>query len=213
MISLSDLILVIPNVLSKDECNTLINTYNNIETQEYYEESFNTSLKKQQFATFKTKEIKSDCDEYGLVILKLEFALKEWTNYLESLNSFAVSILKNNLNFPHKIRILKYNTGDSIHPHVDFNDYHFASCTLNLNDDYQGGDFCFFNQKFNLQLKAGDALVFPNNHFFTHEVLSITEGTRFSVNSFITSIPETKIRALNNFWNLDEIRNKKFFHL
>ena len=52
MISLSDLILVIPNVLSKDECNTLINTYNNIETQGSYEESFNTSLKKQQFATF-----------------------------------------------------------------------------------------------------------------------------------------------------------------
>lgn len=212
MTSLQDLILVIPGLLSKDDCKTIIDCYNDISKNAIYESSYNTKTETLAKSTMKVKEVESSMQEYNLIVNKMETALKVWTNHLDQFSSFAVSLLKERLSYPHKVRILKYDTGDSIHPHVDFRDFHYASCTLNLNDDYTGGEFSFFNQKYDIKLGPGDALVFPNNFFYVHEVKPILSGSRYSVNSFITSVSPKRIAAIEQMWvyNPFSVTNKPF---
>jgi predicted 2-oxoglutarate/Fe(II)-dependent dioxygenase YbiX len=87
-------------------------------------------------------------------------------------------------------RLLKYETGAQIHPHTDHDPYTYGSCTFNLNDNYSGGEFAWFRDRYRLKLGRGDGLIFPADFFWVHEVKPITEGVRYSTNSFLLSIPD-----------------------
>jgi predicted 2-oxoglutarate/Fe(II)-dependent dioxygenase YbiX len=60
-----------------------------------------------------------------------------------------------------------------------------ASCTLNLNENYEGGDFRFFNGKLKEKFKTGDAMIFPAEPIWIHGTEPITKGARYSVNCFL----------------------------
>ena len=55
------------------------------------------------------------------------------------------------------------------------------SCSFILNDDFEGGEFAFFNKELKYKLKKGDALMFPSNFMYPHEVMPVTKGTRYSI--------------------------------
>ena len=59
------------------------------------------------------------------------------------------------------------------------------SCSLILNDDYEGGDFAFFGGEYIVPKKAGSAVVFPSNFCFPHAVLPVTEGDRHAIITWI----------------------------
>jgi hypothetical protein len=40
---------------------------------------------------------------------------------------------------------MKYETGAEIHPHTDHDPGTYGSISFNLNDNYEGGEFKFFN--------------------------------------------------------------------
>jgi predicted 2-oxoglutarate/Fe(II)-dependent dioxygenase YbiX len=52
-----------------------------------------------------------------------------------------------------------------------------------LNDDYEGGELVFFEDKI-LTPSQGDVIIFPSNFLFPHEVKPITKGIRYSVVSW-----------------------------
>jgi hypothetical protein len=52
-----------------------------------------------------------------------------------------------------------------------------------------------------LILEKGDAVIFPANPFFIHEVTEVTEGRRYSVNSFLTSLPHEDVVYFQDYWN------------
>ena len=56
---------------------------------------------------------------------------------------------------------------------------------MNLNDEYEGGDLIFTDQKDNvvkrLKLGKGSIVFFPSNFMYPHGITPITEGTRYSV--------------------------------
>ena len=88
------------------------------------------------------------------------------------------------------IRILKYKVGESIKDHTDIDLEDTgpnirASCTLNLNEDYEGGDFRFFNGKRKEKFKTGDSMIFPAEPIWIHGTEPITKGTRYSINCFL----------------------------
>jgi predicted 2-oxoglutarate/Fe(II)-dependent dioxygenase YbiX len=56
-----------------------------------------------------------------------------------------------------------------------------VSCSFILNDDFEGGEFAFFNKELKYKLEKGDALLFPSNFMYPHEVLPVTKGTRYSI--------------------------------
>jgi hypothetical protein len=64
----------------------------------------------------------------------------------------------------------------------------FITCTTYINDNYDGGDICFYmDGKFiNHKPKAGDILIFPSVEPYYHGVKAITKGNKFFVRNFIT---------------------------
>ena len=85
------------------------------------------------------------------------------------------------------IRILKYEKGQCIKDHSDVGGTIRASCTLNLNEDYQGGEFRFFNGQIKEVFKTGDAMLFPAEPIWIHGTEPVTKGTRYSINCFLCS--------------------------
>jgi len=84
-------------------------------------------------------------------------------------------------------RLNKYSYGGFMSRHVD-NIHHShgqeygypqVSSLLFLNDNYKGGQLKISNTTYNT--KKGSAIIFPSNFMFPHEVNLVTEGTRYSI--------------------------------
>ena len=84
-------------------------------------------------------------------------------------------------------RMNRYSTGGFMSEHTD-NIHHShgqeygypqVSSLLFLNDNYKGGQLKISNITYNT--KKGSAIIFPSNFMFPHEVNLITEGTRYSI--------------------------------
>lgn len=87
-----------------------------------------------------------------------------------------------------QVDFLKYEPGGKYEIHVD----HFATSPrtmtviINLNEDYEGGDFVFYNTTGKQiikkeKLKTGSMVYFPSNFLFPHAVEPITKGVRYSI--------------------------------
>jgi len=203
-----DLVKVIPNVLSEEECKTLINEFEKRKINAEKEGSVDTQGNYLQ-SSFKVVEIKDASPHYNFVVEKINYCLTGWLEYLDFFDSFHIPILRNELRYPHKIRLLRYEVGESIHDHIDWIPFTNASVTLNLNSDYEGGEFQFFHKKKIIKLKQGDGLVFPADPFWVHGVLPVTKGKRYSMNSFIRSYPEEKVMEIlhaNNYFSSNRER-------
>ena len=79
--------------------------------------------------------------------------------------------------------LLKYEVGQFFVEHTDsFKAIPRAvSCSFALNDDYKGGEFAFFNGSVTTKIPKGAALLFPSNFMYPHQIMPVTEGTRYSI--------------------------------
>ena len=86
-----------------------------------------------------------------------------------------------------QIDLLKYAPGGKYEIHTDHytNSPRHLSIIMNLNDDYEGGDLIFTDQKNKeikrLKLGKGSIVFFPSNFIYPHGIEPITKGTRYSV--------------------------------
>ena len=90
-----------------------------------------------------------------------------------------------------QIDLLKYSVGGKYEVHTD----HFAttarhlSIIINLNNDYEGGDLIFTDQREKeikrLKLSKGSVVFFPSNFMYPHSIQPITKGTRYSIVSWL----------------------------
>ena len=130
------------------------------------------------------KEIKP---VYDLACVYLDTVLLNYVSHLKK--KVCSTILKSQYNFPSAVRILRYQTGNKILDHSDAS-YEgrsiYASVTLNLNNDYVGGDFSFFNGRHFETFSTGDAMVFPASPMWIHGTKPIISGTRYCINAFIS---------------------------
>jgi len=79
--------------------------------------------------------------------------------------------------------LLKYEVGGYYSLHTDsFKDIpRSVSCSFNLNDNYEGGEFAFFDKELVIRAPKGSAIVFPSNFMYPHEIMEVKKGTRYSV--------------------------------
>ena len=103
--------------------------------------------------------------------------------YLEKYNSLGYIQVTEDTGY----MLLRYKTGDYVKKHVDTSsDQHRTlSCSLILNDDYEGGEITFFDGQIKPNLKRGDLLIFPSSFTYPHQVLPVTSGTRYSIITWI----------------------------
>ncbi len=117
------------------------------------------------------------------------------TNYVLYIKSKKISPTFSNvlIGSSDNIRILKYEVGQSIEDHCDVSANIRASCTLNLNEDYEGGEFRFFDGQIKDSYKTGDAMIFPAEPIWIHGTEPKTKGTRYSINCFLFDVNLDKI--------------------
>jgi hypothetical protein len=79
--------------------------------------------------------------------------------------------------------LLRYSVGGKYIEHVDYTPNYFRCLTVSfvLNDGYKGGNFSFFGNTNVYELKKGECIIFPSNFMFPHAITPITEGTRYSI--------------------------------
>ena len=79
--------------------------------------------------------------------------------------------------------LLRYNQGQFYVQHTDSfkQQQRSVSCSFLLNDDYEGGEFAFFDREIMIRGGKGSIVMFPSNFMFPHEILPVTSGTRYSI--------------------------------
>ena len=86
-----------------------------------------------------------------------------------------------------QIDLLKYSPGGKYEIHTDSftNNYRQLSIIINLNNEYDGGDLIFTDQKNKevkrIKLDAGSIVFFPSNFMYPHGIDPIKKGTRYSI--------------------------------
>ena len=81
----------------------------------------------------------------------------------------------------------KGSEGGEYKEHVDHFDLNprILSCSLILNDNYEGGNFSFFGGEYIVKKKKGSAVVFPSNFCFPHAVVPVSNGDRHSIITWV----------------------------
>jgi len=184
-------ILHLKNVISQEDCKKLIDEYESRQAKAHKESCMHANTGINTVSTYTKVDLRPISYTYNLLFNKTEYMINEWVKHLEKFESFHIPLLKIYLKCSHRYRLMKYNPGGWIHPHIDGNPFIYASCTFQLNDEFEGGIFKFWNGKYTIRMNQGDALIFPAGPFWVHEVSNIDSGVRYSCNSFIlASSPE-----------------------
>lgn len=202
-IKLIDLVYIEKNFINDYACELLIQEFDN--SKKYFTESsrnFKCGDRKKSGGLMTS--LKPETESFMVAHYYTKKIIKKYIDYLNNFNCFFTDYLLKGLKYSHNFRIIKYEKEDFFHDHIDYeiDQNTFASCTLNLNEDYIGGEFRFFNGRNLIELKKGDVMIFPASPFFVHGVNKIIEGKRYSINSFILPKP----------YNNDKI-NEKFYYL
>jgi len=209
MFDITKLALKIPNFLTHQECDELINEFEQRKEEFLTEGSYNVNKNRYQENTFKVVPLIPSTKNFNLVKKKTKKAINLYIDYLDQPKYFFTTLLKQKMKFSHAYRIMKYEKGDEIHPHSDHDPGTYGSISFNLNEDYEGGEFKFFNGNYTVPLGKGDALIFPADYFWVHEVTPVTKGSRYSLNSFLQMYPMDVRHAWVNEGNK---MNKKYIN-
>jgi hypothetical protein len=180
-------------LLNKEICNQLIQFYEDHTHMTNMEKSlkFNKDMEhnKWEWDNFKLLNIsvlrnEKDFQEIYEIILKyLRIVLTNYEIYIR--NNFCPSFQNTYMTHTKNIRIIKYDVGHFIKDHSDVDDNVRGSLTVNLNDDYEGGEFRFFGGLEKVNLSAGEAMLFPAEPIWIHGTEPVTKGSRYSINCFL----------------------------
>tara|TARA_R110000796_G_scaffold225085_2_gene341454 strand:- start:552 stop:1145 length:594 start_codon:yes stop_codon:yes gene_type:complete len=187
---ITDLKFRINGLVPLDICNNFIELYESNKDKTYEEKSYKFKegkIKEDNYKCLNISRLANQDDSFnkplelakryiGIMIINYVLHIKK--NICPSFNNFLISRSDN-------IRILKYNKGQYIGDHSDINETTRASCTLNLNENYSGGEFRFFDGKIKEIFKTGDAIIFPAEPIWIHGTEPITKGSRYSINCFL----------------------------
>lgn len=179
--NLKDYIYVVKNALSDEVCNKILNEFKNSD------QWVNTVVGKGEV----NKNVRN-CQTIGISYPDVIQKNKDVRHKLDNaiFDGASKCIKEYNTRFPYcKIEedsgyeLLKYPEGCFYVEHTDsFKARPRAvSCSFILNDDFEGGEFAFFNKELKYKLEKGDAIMFPSNFMYPHEVMPVTKGTRYSI--------------------------------
>lgn len=179
--TLKDFIKVFDNALSPEFCDHLINEYEDEEWTHtltgsgHDPNARNCSvipISHQEFIS-RNPEVRQEIDQY-----LYEAVHAHLEKYASCFPDSDLEIQEDS-----GYELLKYNVGQFYVQHTDSFKTSPRALTviISINDDYEGGEFCFFNRELSYKLKKGSILMFPSNFMYPHEIAKVTKGVRYSV--------------------------------
>lgn len=183
---LSHYIKVYDNILTKDECNLILNEYAN--SREW--QSARVGLGNENPGV-------RNCDIIHIskpVVIELN---QEIRNKIDKIlfNKSFIAAKKYIDEFPDlALRsdsgydLLRYESGGFYKQHTDSykENPRTISMSINLNDEYVGGEMAFFDREIQIVTDPGSVVVFPSNFMYPHEIMPVEEGTRYSIVTWFT---------------------------
>jgi predicted 2-oxoglutarate/Fe(II)-dependent dioxygenase YbiX len=173
MLQLENYILVIPNIVPDELCDAIIKEYEALDIWE--DAAINSGVNRHSDKKTRNCEItkisKGKTDQ--AVFKCASSAFQEYINVFPKCNITQDS----------GYDLLKYSEGGFYVQHIDSieNATRSVACSFLLNDDFEGGEFGFFDGKIKHTLKKGSAIMFPSNFMYPHEITPVTSGTRYSI--------------------------------
>jgi predicted 2-oxoglutarate/Fe(II)-dependent dioxygenase YbiX len=180
---LQDYIKVFENIVPLDLCNALCNEF--VNSDEWvdtaigsYSETVNKSIRSATAIAMSRQEV---IDRNREVRAQLDASLFNAVG--AAIQKYADLYPLSGITKDSGYELLRYETGQFFTQHTDSSEKYnrCISCSLVLNDEYEGGDFAFFDRKMISKTPKGSALLFPSNFMYPHEILPVTSGTRYSV--------------------------------
>ena len=180
-------------LINPDVCNKLIKFYEDNKNLSSPEGShkFNENAQKNKrevdncsFLNLSKNTHRKDFEEtFNLILKYLKIVLVNHAMYVRK----NLCPTYENIFMTHtdNIRIIKYDVGQLIKDHSDVAENIRGSLTINLNDDYEGGEFRFFGGQVKVSLSAGEAMLFPGEPLWIHGTEPVTKGARYSINCFL----------------------------
>jgi len=113
---------------------------------------------------------------------------KKFFQAFDSIESDYSSNYGISLQWHDSYQILKYGLGQKFTNHID--DHHQyprrVSTVYYINDNYLGGEINFPRFEISYKPKANEMILFPSTYVYNHSVSEVTEGTRYSVVSWLS---------------------------
>ena len=190
---ISDLKYRINGLVPVNVCHKIIDIFEKYPELSFTEESYKFKTNKHEMDNFKSLNLSAINNPNEDILYALNNARiyigTMIANYVLHIKSKKISPTFSDkfINSSSNIRILKYGVGQSIKDHSDVGGSIRASCSLNLNENYEGGEFRFFDGQIKEVFKTGDAMLFPAEPIWIHGTEPITKGTRYSINCFLNS--------------------------
>ena len=187
---LLDLKYHIKGLMPEDICKSFIDFFENNSQLAGLEQSYKYKEGETALDNFKCINLSDLVNENTEFMKPFETARKYIgigvTNYVSHIkNKICPTFSDRLINKTSNIRILRYKEGESIKDHCDVGAIERASITINLNENYEGGEFRFFDGQIKEVLKTGDTMIFPAEPVWIHGTEPITKGTRYCINCFL----------------------------
>jgi hypothetical protein len=183
---LSDYIVVIRGIISKKMCQQVVDLYKNNRNFDWAltRGGVNLDCRKVRQMWISSDIVKSQGEEFAAMddeVFKIMSRAKDI--YIKTLREMRGIEYTPHLSGTEGNQILHYPEGYYFREHCDNSGgtSRTLTCTLNISDDHDGGLFRFLRGEFDVRLNAGDAVLFPSNFMFPHEVTEITRGERYSI--------------------------------
>ena len=178
---LEDFVQVFDNVLSPENCNLILDEYKNTSEWEdtrtgdgqIWKNTRNcmTIPISHQHSLERNFDVRKNLD--GIIF---ESVKKVIDSYKDLVPAFRIDIDTG-------YELLRYREGEFYTQHTDsFKEQQRSlSCSFQLNEDYEGGEFALFDREMMIRTKPGSAIVFPSNFMYPHEIMPVIKGTRYSI--------------------------------
>lgn len=180
--NLEDYIIKFPNAIPHDLCDAIIKEYSNTDLWQSTTigknlqvdttiRDVNTILISREDIIGLNYDVRKELD--NRVFVHVNEAMKKYNE------KFSFALIDSDSGY----ELLRYNVGQKYVQHVD----HFKevprtiSCIIGLNDEYEGGEFTFFDKELSMKVEKGTILMFPSNFQYPHSVEPVTAGTRYSI--------------------------------
>lgn len=154
-------IFLVDDVISKDDCDKLISIIDNNSKEETL--SIAKTNVKAKLTRLEYLENKTEVEE--ILVKPISKIIKIIKRYGLSLRGCSEPMLRK-IYGPtqrHTDSVISVAPLDGM---VDINEIRCMSVVIALNDNYEGGEFCFPLQNYEIKMKSGQALLFPP--FWTH---------------------------------------------
>lgn len=187
MIFLSDYIKTYDNVFTSDECRLILDEY--INCNEWDQASVGDKnvekidVRNCDIISMSTPEIIGKNLSHRKMIDQMIFK-KASAAVQKYVKDFPDCFLTSDSGYD----LLRYKKGGYYKEHIDNakDEPRTVAMSINLNDDYTGGNMAFFNGELQINSGVGSAILFPANFMYPHQITDVTEGTRYSIVTWFT---------------------------